>query len=96
MAEKILKNYYLEVCHAEKDLLKNIEMKDNGALDVDLLDLNLMNMEIEDKTNYVYQVYLKILSSQLKAARELLGEVEMSHLDDNIKERVERMSEEDG
>ncbi|MBN2431035.1 MAG: DUF4388 domain-containing protein [Acidobacteria bacterium] len=92
MAEKILKNYYMEVRQTEKELLKNVEMKDDGALDSDLLDLNLMNLEMENKTERVYQMYLKVLSSLLKAARELLGGDEMSRLDQEIKELVERMS----
>ncbi len=92
MAEKILHNYYEEIRQEERQMLHNIEMNAKGWLDADLLDLNIMNLEQEDKTGYVYSTYLKILSSQLKAARELLGEKKKADLEDDIKKLIERLS----
>lgn len=93
MAQKILHNYYSEIRQEEKTLLHNIDMNHRGWLDADLLDLNLMSLQIPDKTNYLYSLYLKILNSQLKATRELLGEDKRVVLEKDIKRRVEEMGD---
>ena len=94
MAEKILHNYFAEVRQEEKALLHNIEMASNGWLDMDLMDLNIMNLDVPDRTDHVYSVYLKILNSHLKATRELLGEDKRADLERDIKSLVSRLSAE--
>jgi len=92
MAEKILRNYYEEIRQEEKTLLHNVEMNSKGWLDPDLLDLNIMNLSTPHKTDYVYNVYLRILTSQMKAARELLGEAQKNRIEAEIKQLIERLS----
>ena len=61
---------------------------------MDLMDLNIMNLDVPDRTDHVYSVYLKILNSHLKATRELLGEDKRATLEADIKNLVSRLSAE--
>lgn len=94
MAARILKNYYAEIRQEEPTLLRNIEISPKGGLDGDLMDLNIINLEVENKPEYVYHVHLRILGSYLKAARELLGENEKQSFETKIKALVNRLSDE--